>query len=108
MSRKRNGARAVEAIERHLQGEDDAIDLVLMDVHMPVLDGLDATRRVLHLAQSPSVARARPPIIALTANAFAEDRRRCLDAGMDDYLAKPFAREDLEALLAKWVLDRAA
>ena len=46
-----------------------------------------------------------PPIIAVTANAFDEDRRRCLEAGMDDYLAKPFEREDLHRLLERWCGD---
>ena len=83
--------------------------VVLMDAHMPVLDGLEATRAIKALyAERPSLRV--PPIVAVTANAFDEDRRRCLDAGMDDYLAKPFEREELNRLLERWchelVLDQ--
>jgi CheY-like chemotaxis protein len=79
-----------------------------MDVHMPVLDGLEATRliRSLFAAASDRTLQS-PPIVALTANAFDDDRRRCLAAGMDDYLAKPFDREDLYRLLERWcAVDR--
>jgi CheY-like chemotaxis protein len=74
-----------------------------MDVHMPIMDGLEATRHIWDSARRPGAIRSCPPIVALTANAFAEDRRRCLEAGMVDYLAKPFERDELKALLATWV-----
>ena len=98
-----NGREAVEAIRRVLADLDRPYDIVLMDAHMPVLDGVDATRIIKQLYAEPDgkVALA-PPIVAVTANAFDEDRRRCLEAGMDDYLAKPFAREELHRLLEKW------
>jgi signal transduction histidine kinase/CheY-like chemotaxis protein len=70
-------------------------DLVLMDVRMPVLDGLEAAR--LHRASG-----GRTPIVALTANAFEEDRRACLDAGMDDFLTKPLDAAALRAAVARW------
>ncbi|MEQ1616056.1 MAG: response regulator, partial [Hyphomicrobiaceae bacterium] len=81
-------------------------DVVLMDVHMPEMDGLEAARQIRLLA-APGVVV--PPIVALTANAFPEDRARCLEAGMSDYLAKPFERADLERILARWGMrqDRA-
>ncbi len=90
---------------RAIAGE--AFDVVLMDIFMPNLDGIRATRAIKDLFASgtnsgPDGCKA-PPIVALTANAFAEDRRRCLDAGMDDYLAKPFDVHDLEQVLARWV-----
>ena len=66
-----------------------AYDLVLMDVQMPVLDGLEATRRIRAL-DGPAAA---VPILALTANAMRGDERRCLDAGMDGYIAKPIRKE---------------
>lgn len=81
--------------------EDADYALVLMDCNMPVLDGYETSRRM----------RADPrwqhlPIIALTANALHEDRQRCQDAGMSDYLAKPFKREDLQAILQRWLSNQ--
>jgi CheY-like chemotaxis protein len=74
-------------------------DLVLMDVHMPDVDGIEATRRIR--ATEAQEATRRTPIVALTANAFAEDREACLAAGMDAFLTKPLDRERLaEALTA--------
>ena len=99
-----NGREAVEAFQRILAGTDTPVDLVLMDVHMPVLDGLEASRAIrrLHVSRTAKC----PPIVAVTANAFEEDRRQCLDAGMDDYLAKPFDRDDLDRLLDRWCGDK--
>ncbi len=83
----------------------DAFDLVLMDCQMPVLDGYAATRRWREL-EAERADGARLPIVAMTANAMAGDRQRCLDAGMDDYLAKPVSREQLEGCLHRWLPDR--
>jgi PAS domain S-box-containing protein len=102
-----NGREAVEAFKRVLAGSDAPYDLVLMDAHMPVLDGLQATRAIKALYAAQDAATV-PPIIAVTANAFDEDRRRCLEAGMDDYLAKPFDREELYRLLEQWYSNDAA
>jgi CheY-like chemotaxis protein len=100
----RNGQQAVDAVRRTLDGADEAFDLVLMDVHMPELDGLEAARSINGLVRQASHGRRPcPPIVALTANAFAEDRKRCLEAGMDDYLAKPFDKAEFEALLDRWL-----
>ncbi|MFZ9406217.1 MAG: response regulator [Burkholderiaceae bacterium] len=74
-------------------------DAVLMDVQMPVLDGLSATREMREIERQQG--RRRTPVIAMTANAMSGDRERCLAAGMDDYLSKPFRREDLSAVLAR-------
>jgi len=104
-----NGREAVEAIRRVLDDLDRPYDIVLMDAHMPVLDGLEATRVIKDLyAALDDAAPATPPIVAVTANAFDEDRRRCLEAGMDDYLAKPFDRDALHRLLEKWCSDLVA
>ncbi len=75
-------------------------DLVLMDCQMPVMDGFEATAaiRALHGGQGVQL-----PIIAMTANTMASDRQKCLDAGMDDFLAKPYTFADLQAHLARWL-----
>ena len=72
-------------------------DLVFMDLQMPEMDGLEATRRIV--AESPP--GQRPRIVAMTANALAGDRERCLDAGMDDYIAKPVLPVDVQALIER-------
>ena len=89
-----NGKLAVEAFE----GEKP--DLILMDISMPEMDGLSATRAIRNL--EGSVKKEHCPIIALTANAMADDRETCLDAGMDDYLAKPVNKTALLKLIAQW------
>ena len=71
--------------------------LVLMDMQMPGVDGLDATRRIR------AAGRGELPIIAMTANAFSEDRQACLDAGMNDHIAKPVDPERLYAMLMRWL-----
>jgi CheY-like chemotaxis protein/anti-sigma regulatory factor (Ser/Thr protein kinase) len=76
-------------------------DLVLMDCQMPVMDGYAATEAIR--AWEKTTARERVPIIAMTANAMAGDRERCIAAGMDDYLTKPFKRDALGAMLAQWL-----
>ena len=76
-------------------------DLVLMDMQMPVMDGLEATRALRAMPR-----HARTPILAMTANAFGDDRRACLAAGMDDHLAKPVDPELLYAMLSRWLPAR--
>ncbi len=78
-----------------------AFDAVLMDVHMPVLDGLEATAEIRR--QEAQRGASRIPIIALTATAMKGDRERCLDAGMDDYVAKPIQPDELKTVLSRWV-----
>lgn len=76
-------------------------DLVLLDVQMPEMDGYEAARLIRD--KSSPVRNHEIPIIAITANAFAEDRQRCLDAGMDDYLAKPISAKALAAAVERWL-----
>ncbi len=86
-------------VERFI-AEAERIDLILMDVQMPVLDGYAATQQIR--AWEREQQRSPIPIIALTADAFPEDRQRCLDAGMDNYLSKPLDFKALTALLAQY------
>lgn len=77
-------------------------DLIFMDCQMPVLDGYSATRDIRRLEKTNSETKP-VPIIALTAHVTVEDRNRCLEAGMDDYLGKPFRSQELQAKLTKWL-----
>lgn len=76
-------------------------DLVLMDMEMPGVDGIEATRRLR--ASEVAAALVRTPVIAMTANALSEDRELCLQAGMDDYLAKPVEMDKLSVVLRSWL-----
>jgi CheY-like chemotaxis protein/HPt (histidine-containing phosphotransfer) domain-containing protein len=75
-------------------------DIILMDCQMPVMDGYQATAEI---RQQAPAANRRLPIVALTANAMEGDRTQCLAAGMDDYLAKPYTREQLLQVLSRWL-----
>jgi signal transduction histidine kinase len=86
-----------EAVEKVRQQH---FDLVLMDCQMPVMDGYEATA---HIRLLPGGAGRGLPIIALTANALHDDRQKCLDAGMDDFLTKPFTPIQLRATLSRWL-----
>jgi signal transduction histidine kinase/CheY-like chemotaxis protein len=88
-------AHGAEALDQ-LESRD--FDLVLMDCNMPVMDGYEASRQIRRSGRWPQL-----PIVALTANAMSEERERCRAAGMSDYLAKPFRREELAALLDVWI-----
>ncbi|MDH5642368.1 MAG: response regulator, partial [Nitrospira sp.] len=91
-----NGRDAVDAVQRML------FALILMDCQMPVMNGFDATTAIRQWEETARPHR-RTPIIALTANAMQGDRERCRNAGMDDYLAKPFTTKQLGDILAQWL-----
>ena len=95
-----NGREAVTAFQ-HV-----AYDIVLMDCQMPELDGLSATVELRRI--EAETGRLRSPIIAVTANAFEDDREKSLAAGMDAHLSKPYTATDLEVTLLKWAVRRAA
>jgi CheY-like chemotaxis protein len=94
----RNGREALEALERSKRSQAEAIDMVLMDIMMPEMDGFTAMREI----------RKRPewkklPIIALTAKAMRDDQEKCLAAGANDYIAKPLDVEKLLSLVRVWM-----
>ncbi|MBL8267255.1 response regulator, partial [Steroidobacter sp.] len=90
-----NGREAVDMASRL------RYDIIFMDCFMPELDGYGASRALRQLEQG----ERRVPIIALTANAMADDRAKCIAAGMDDYLSKPVGLEDIRKTLQRWVYD---
>lgn len=94
----RNGREALEALEKASADPSAKIDLVLMDVMMPVMDGLTATREI---RRNP--AWKKLPIITLTAKAMPDDQQRCIDAGANDYMAKPLDVEKLLSLVRVWM-----
>jgi CheY-like chemotaxis protein len=88
----------VEALDAHAHG---SFDLILMDCHMPEMDGFEATKQLRARERAGSARRV--PIVALTANAMAQDREECLNAGMDDHLSKPFSSQTLQGMLERWM-----
>lgn len=80
---------------------EESFDVVLMDCHMPIMDGFEATQKIRE--REMSLAHPKLPIIALTANAIVGDRENCLAKGMDDYLSKPFTVEQLHKVLSLWL-----
>ena len=85
-----DGSQAVEYLK------NDSFDLILMDMKMPIIDGLEATKLIRTFNDSI-------PIVAMTANAFEKDRQRCLDVGMDDHITKPFKMHELQSKLEYWL-----
>ncbi|MSQ21125.1 MAG: response regulator [Betaproteobacteria bacterium] len=81
----------------------ESFDLILMDCQMPEVDGYAASTAIRAFEAETNPRRKRTPIVAMTANALEGDRARCLAAGMDDYLSKPFSRAQLQMLVARWI-----
>jgi CheY-like chemotaxis protein len=94
----RNGQEALDVLQRSTSDPAHSIDLVLMDVMMPVMDGLTATREI---RKNPEWKKI--PVIALTAKAMPDDQQRCIDAGANDYMAKPIDVEKLLSLVRVWM-----
>ncbi|MFW5712054.1 MAG: ATP-binding protein [Spirochaetota bacterium] len=90
-----DGAEALLSLERF------PYDIIFMDVQMPVMDGIAATEKLR--AGAAGKMNTHTPIVAMTAQAFSQDRDRCLNAGMDDYISKPVVPEKLSAIIKKWV-----
>jgi two-component system, sensor histidine kinase and response regulator len=101
-----NGLAAVQCCTQ------EPFDLILMDCEMPVMDGFDATKRIREIERiagglrHSDQARSRIPIVALTAHALAELRDRCIEAGMDDFLVKPFNEQQMADMLGRWLTPR--
>ena len=85
----KNGKEALELFQKE---PENTFDFIFMDVMMPVMDGLEATKRIRAL---PSAYAKKIPILAMTANAFQEDRQSCLEVGMNGHIAKPLKKEDI-------------
>jgi signal transduction histidine kinase/CheY-like chemotaxis protein len=88
-----NGQQALEQFQKH------TFDMILMDCEMPIMDGYEASRTIRNMQSG----QARAPIVALTANAYQENRKKCEQAGMDDFLSKPIMEEALLDILKKWI-----
>ena len=89
---------ANDGVEAVAMARRSVYDLILMDMQMPKMDGLEATRQIRQLPGYAAI-----PILAMTANAFGEDRDRCLEAGMDDFLSKPIKPDLLFGVILKWL-----
>ena len=94
----RNGREALEALARASKDASASIDLVLMDIMMPEMDGLTAMREIRKRSEWKNL-----PIIALTAKAMKDDHEKCLAAGANDYIAKPLDVEKLLSLVRVWM-----
>lgn len=92
---------AEDGIEATTLFEQGSFDLIFMDIQMPQMSGLDAIRKIRELEEGQKIKPTL--IIALTANAIKGDRELCLDAGMDDYIVKPFSQRELHAMMTKWL-----
>ncbi|MBF0461697.1 MAG: response regulator [Magnetococcales bacterium] len=92
-----NGQRAITLLHK----SNPSFDAIFMDCEMPILDGFEATRRLRQWESD--MERPRTPVIALTAHVLEQSRQQCKEAGMDDYLRKPFSQADLGAILSRWL-----
>ncbi len=102
-----NGLQAVERFKQHQllpqNSQQKPYDLIFMDCLMPVMDGYEATRAIRELESAEFDKTSHIPIVALTANALADDKAKCTESGMDDFVTKPFGVADLERVLHLWL-----
>ena len=89
---------ARDGLEAQTMAAQSRYDLILMDMQMPQVDGLEATRRIRQMPDGRAI-----PILALTANAFADDKARCLAAGMNDFVSKPTQADKLFEIVLRWL-----
>jgi CheY-like chemotaxis protein len=99
-----------EAVEKYKTSPGD-FDLIFMDIQMPVMDGIAATKAIRRYEEQPVTRNSQPatrhiPIVAMTAYAMKGDREKCIEAGMDDYITKPIKRDLVFGILEKWVLNK--
>ena len=97
---------ASTGVEAVREATSQAFDLILMDCMMPEMDGYEATQAIRQHASAATTAETKTPIVALTASALDGERERCLNAGMDDYLSKPFRLDQLVQVLTRWGRSR--
>jgi signal transduction histidine kinase/ligand-binding sensor domain-containing protein/CheY-like chemotaxis protein len=97
-----NGQQALEMVF----SDPDSFDLIFMDIQMPVMDGIQATREIRIRENQGNPSHSRIPIIAMTAEAIKGTREKCLAVGMDDYISKPVRREDVFTMVKKWAMDK--
>ena len=95
----KNGLEAVKMMDC----ENPNIDLILMDCNMPIMDGYKATKEIRALSKKH--CKFRVPIVAVTANVMQSDLDRCLTAGMNDYITKPFRKEDIRKKIDKFIIN---
>jgi len=91
---------AEDGVQAVKLARENAYSLILMDMQMPNMDGLEAARRIRQIETRPRV-----PILAMTANAFAEDKMKCLEAGMNDFITKPATPETLFETVLRWLKE---
>jgi len=92
-----NGKKAVEAFK------NNTYDIILMDIQMPEMDGFEATKKIREIEQNVSGKYIKTPIIAMTAHAIKGFKDKCIQAGIDDYISKPMQKNDLTAIVNKWI-----
>ena len=94
-----------EAVDCFIEAEEGAYDVILMDIMMPIMDGLEATRRIRSLERKDA---KKIPIFAMTANAFSDDKERSLQAGMNEHVSKPIEEKQLIRYIRKYMINHKA